>query len=119
MARWKKGQSGNSSGRPRGSRNRSTGEIKDLLADAIPFDKLILKLWALTRRGNVRAAELLLAYRYGRPTVALEVVAEEIGDLESRAKQALAILEADLSENLVVDRDGVGSDDQKRVQSSS
>jgi hypothetical protein len=68
MSRWKRGQSGNIEGRPRGSRNRSTAEIKKLLADEVPFDRLIAKLASMALQGNVRAADLLLAYRYGKPT---------------------------------------------------
>jgi hypothetical protein len=107
MAHWKKGQSGNPKGRPPGSRNRSTAEIKDLLAELVPFEDLVVKLWNLTKRGNVRAAELLLAYRYGRPTAGLEVEAVDTGDLVERAMQSLAASKAELSDSLVVDRDGV------------
>jgi hypothetical protein len=111
MAHWKQGQSGNPKGRPAGSKNRSTAEIKDLLAEVVPFEELVVKPWKLTKRGNVRAAELLLAYRYGRPTASLEVEAVDTGDILERARQSLAGLGADLSDSLLVDRDGVTGKD--------
>jgi hypothetical protein len=93
MARWKPGHSGNLSGRPRGSLNKSTREIKEILADLVSFDVVVRKLFDRAAKGNERAAELLLAYRFGKPSGRDELLIQErqVGDmdLERLAEAAL------------------------------
>ena len=67
MSRWKKGESGNPNGRPKGALNKSRREIKEILEQNIDFEKIVLKLEERALKGNDRAAEILLAYRYGKP----------------------------------------------------
>lgn len=108
MARWKKGQSGNLKGRPHGSLNKSTLEIKELLAAEIPFRELVNRLYTIAMRGNVRAAEVLLAYRYGRPSSLNENELAESIEMEllrKKAQEALKDLETmpldELQQNLL------------------
>jgi hypothetical protein len=95
MAHWEKGTSGNPHGRPRGSRNKSTAEIKDILAANVSFEALVQKLYAMALKGNVKAAELLLGYGYGRPKGSEELRIEGLLDrpeFARRAEQTLAEL---------------------------
>jgi hypothetical protein len=108
MARWKDGQSGNPNGRPRGSRNKSTAEIRDLLDKHVSFDDLVAKLYALARKGNVKAAEILLEYRYGKPKASDELRIEgrvESDEMRKAAEETLAKMRLmtpnDLSQELV------------------
>jgi hypothetical protein len=91
MTKWKKGTSGNPAGRPKGRPNKSTAEIKELIAERVPFEKLIDKLFALAMRNNVKAAECLLAYRFGRPSSADEITLHSVSTdtgLDANAKAA-------------------------------
>jgi hypothetical protein len=87
MSKYRKGQSGNPGGRPKGTLNKSTKEIKDLLAEMVDFERLVEKLEDLSKRGNVRAIELLFAYRWGRPTQSQELVQRFDGAISSRDEE--------------------------------
>lgn len=78
LGRWQPGQSGNPSGRPRGSRDRALAAL-DAIGDANAADILQAVVDA-AKGGDMRAAELLLSrlwpIRRGRPiAVALPPVA--------------------------------------------
>jgi hypothetical protein len=53
---WKKGASGNPAGRPRGSRNKATLLMEQLIEDQGP--ELIQKLIDLAKNGDIRAMQL-------------------------------------------------------------
>ena len=116
MARWKRGQSGNPNGRPKGALNKSTTEIKQLLAERIDYEALVMKLQALAKRGNVRAAELLLAYRYGRPAGNEEdtrVNQPDVDKLSHRAGESLKSLLGEIS------AEEISAELQRRLKLSS
>jgi hypothetical protein len=62
--RYKKGQSGNPSGRPRGSKNKATAELKDRVKMIIEdnIDTLAEKLEELEPKDYVKAVIALLAF---------------------------------------------------------
>ncbi len=72
---FKKGQSGNPKGRP-----RKLPELDTILADVLgeetggvsAAEAILKKLMQLARRGNIRAAELLLDRGYGKATQRVE-----------------------------------------------
>jgi hypothetical protein len=69
-ARFKKGESGNTKGRP-----KKLPELDKLLSD-IPesdYESVINKLFAMAKKGNVRAAEVILDRAYGKAKESLEV----------------------------------------------
>ena len=88
MSRYQKGKSGNPNGRPLGKRNKSTEEIKQLLDNEVEFAEVVKKLFSMAKRGNVRAAELLLAYRFGKAKTM------EISSIETDEKIPLSPSEA-------------------------
>ncbi|MGB5874914.1 MAG: DUF5681 domain-containing protein [Bacteroidota bacterium] len=94
MARWKPGESGNPAGRPVGSRNRATSEIREILDQNVDFTEVIKMLDERAKGGSERAAELLLLYRYGRPTSRDELTLRngppDTAGLEKAAAEALA-----------------------------
>jgi len=75
--KWKKGQSGNPNGRPK------LPDLKELLAKVLGTEdegksgaEAILKaMEARAKRGDVRAAELLLDRAYGKPKQDIEMAA--------------------------------------------
>lgn len=88
--KWKKGQSGNPAGRPKGSLNPQTR-----LRKMIDVEGLIKRLEASAAKGNTRAAELLL----DRALPPLRAVAEpivmpglsEAATLTAKAEQIVAL----------------------------
>lgn len=68
--KFKKGQSGNPNGRP-----KKIPELHDLVNDVLGEEKegvtaakaIVSALRAKATKGDIRAAELLLAYAYGKP----------------------------------------------------
>lgn len=86
LTQFRRGQSGNPAGRPRGAPNKATAEIRELLA---PLDQEgIARLTAIIqdrmlyrRRPDIvlRALELARAYRHGRPRQQVEMTGTGIG----------------------------------------
>ena len=68
--KFKKGQSGNPNGRP-----KKIPELQDLVNDVLGDEKdgitavkaIVASLRAKATKGDIRAAEILLAYAYGKP----------------------------------------------------
>ena len=102
MARFQPGQSGNPQGRPVGSRNRATSEIKEILDQNVEFEDVIKKLFERAQKGNERAAELLLQYRFGRPTALELTLRNEPPDSAALERAAAEALD-ELREHLVND----------------
>ena len=73
MAKWKKGESGNRHGRPRGSRNKASIEIRQLLATTVDFAAIVEKLEEKALEGSEQAARILLEFGFGRPRQELEL----------------------------------------------
>lgn len=77
--KWKKGQSGNPNGRPKKLpamkelMNLILGEEKDGKTAAEQILKIIR---AQAAKGNIKAAEFLFHYAYGKPTQKVENVGE-------------------------------------------
>lgn len=77
--KYKKGQSGNPKGRP-----RKLPEIRQVIDEVLGEEKdgmtaaeAIFKKWRqMAMQGNIKAAELLLAYAYGRPVQRVEAQVE-------------------------------------------
>jgi hypothetical protein len=67
MAKWPKGKSGNPHGRPTGSINKSTKEIREILDSEVDFTQVVSKLEESALGGSEVAARLLLEYRFGKP----------------------------------------------------
>ena len=73
---FKKGQSGNPAGRP-----RKLPEIRQIIDEVLGEEKdgmtaaeAIFKKWRqMAMQGNIKAAELLIAYAYGKPIQRSEV----------------------------------------------
>ena len=103
MARFQPGQSGNPQGRPVGSRNRATSEIKEILDQNVEFEDVIKKLFERAQKGNERAAELLLQYRFGRPTARDELTLRNEPPDSARLERAASEALAELREHLVND----------------
>jgi hypothetical protein len=76
-----KGQTNNKNGRPVGSKNQTTQQIKELIDNSIDTVELISELQKLIKDKNARtqleAIKLILAYRYGKPTEYVEVASSE------------------------------------------
>jgi len=80
--------------------NRSTREIRAILEERVDFEALVEKLEQRALKGNERAAEILFAYRYGRPVQRQEVEqrhalifeTEEAEAAERLAEKALDVL---------------------------
>jgi hypothetical protein len=92
MAQWKRGQSGNPAGRPVGSPNKWTKEIREILDENVDYQDIVQKLYAAAKRGNVKAADILLSYRFGRPTVREEVTIDTSNDMEGLVQKAEEVL---------------------------
>lgn len=65
MAQFEKGNAGG--GRPKGSTNKATRDIKDLVQTSVNFKVLVKKLEEKAKNGEKWAFELLFQYGYGRP----------------------------------------------------
>ena len=96
---FEKGQSGNPKGRPRGARNKSTGDVKDLIdkvgEDFGGMEMVVGRLFDLARGVLVEqadknegrsvfskppdtlAARILMEYRFGKPTQRIQDDATE------------------------------------------
>ena len=78
---WKKGQSGNSSGRP-----KVAEEFRDRARKAT--DEFVIAAWIseVESMGDnwIKASELLAAYGYGRPAQSMELTGRGGGPIEYR-----------------------------------
>lgn len=91
-----KGVSGNPNGRTKGTRNKSTEEVKMLLEANVDFPEVVKRLYELTQGVEVRketeqgpktykekpdayAARVLMEYRFGKPIQ--QVLAEVTGEI--------------------------------------
>lgn len=94
MARFKPGESGNPSGRPTGSKNKHTREIKEIIESRVDFEEIIDKLAQKAKQGREGAAKLLLEYAYGKPLSREEVSIQQQSsvDTEDVAAKAQASL---------------------------
>jgi len=64
---FEKGVSGNPQGRGKGSLNRSTKQMRDLVRESVDFAEVVEKLVALSKEGNLTAIKMLFQYGYGNP----------------------------------------------------
>lgn len=60
-------------GRKAGGQNKSNAAIKAIIDAQIDFNVVIRRLMELFMEGDVNAGKLLLEYRFGRPTQAVDV----------------------------------------------
>lgn len=93
---WKKGQSGNPGGRPPLPKlGKALGvRLKDRLEanDGHLMEAIITKLIQKARKGDLRAAELVLQYTVGKPATTLNLNttdAPKVADIDARIKQLL------------------------------
>lgn len=73
--RFKKGNPGGP-GRGKGKRDNSVGDALNLIREAITKEELIAiikRMVTAAKSGNVRAAQLLLAYKAGKPKETVEI----------------------------------------------
>ena len=90
--KWKKGESGNPGGRP--SKLPKLGKalgvrLKDRLEsnDGFLYEAIITKLIQKARKGDLKAAEMVLAYGIGKPAQTLNVNSNDgpkLGDINER-----------------------------------
>lgn len=85
---FKKGQSGNLNGRP-----RKVPELDNLLADVLGAEtpdgktaarEILEEIVKAAKRGNLKAAEMLLDRAYGKPKAALEMTGRAGGTIVFR-----------------------------------
>ena len=108
MAQWKPGQSGNLKGRPTGSRNRGTREIREILDEAVDFPCLVEKLYERAMKGNERAAAILLEHRFGRARASDELTLRaSAGDLPDLSDVAPEALNEELLKRLKLSSQGI------------
>lgn len=77
--KFRRGASGNPSGRPRGAENRSTAQFRKALRESVSWKELVQRLEVMALEGNVPAARLLFSYAYGAVRSA-----DELEDREER-----------------------------------
>jgi len=71
-----KGYVNNPKGRPKGSRNKFSGEIRDFIRQSVNWDALVKSIYKQATRGDIRAAKLLLEYGFGKPAEISSTVEE-------------------------------------------
>lgn len=54
-------------GRAKGSRNKTTKDVRDLLQKNVDWDERVANLKKLANEGNMKAEELLWHYAWGKP----------------------------------------------------
>jgi len=67
MGKYKKGQSGNPQGRPRGSLNKSTREIKEVIREDVDLQRIVRRLQKKALAGSETAARILFEFGWGKP----------------------------------------------------
>ena len=92
MARWRKGESGNPRGRPRGA--GEIGRLRAAIGEAVP--EILAALIERAREGDVQAARLLLerALPAIKPVELPEAVALRGGTLTEQGQSVLRLLAA-------------------------
>lgn len=79
--KFKKGESGNKSGRPKGSLRDIKVVLQDLLSQEKNQTQLIDGLMSVVvnkaLKGDLKAVEMLLSYTYGKPTQKTEITGSE------------------------------------------
>lgn len=98
MATFKKGQSGNPAGKPRGSKDKRT-ELRELLKPHA--EKLVKKVVDLALAGDVSALRICIdriipPIRENRLSIALPVVKDVAGCTAAQAKVLQAVTKGDL-----------------------
>ena len=105
MAKWKKGESGNPAGRPKGARDRQKEELRAIIRDAVDPLGLVKAMEKKAKSGSEPAARLLFEYAYGRPLPSEGVGAGtgwDSAELIASAHRSLDLLPDDkLNEGLV------------------
>lgn len=75
--KFKKGQTGNPNGRPKGSLRDIKDVLKDLLSQEKNQQQLIDGLMSVVinkaLKGDLKAVDMLLSYTYGKPTQKTEI----------------------------------------------
>ena len=83
---WKKGETGNPNGRPKGSLRDIKEVLKDLLSQEKNNSQLIDGLMTVVvnkaLKGDLKAVEMLLSYTYGKPTQKTEITGAEGAPIE-------------------------------------
>jgi hypothetical protein len=78
---WKKGESGNPNGRPKGTLRDIKEVLKDLLSQEKNNSQLIDGLMTVVvnkaLKGDLKAVDMLLSYTYGKPTQKTEITGAE------------------------------------------
>jgi len=64
---FQKGKSGNPEGRPKGSPNRTTKELRQLIREVVDWEDFFCTLASQAKEGNLQASKLILLYGYGVP----------------------------------------------------
>jgi hypothetical protein len=75
MAKWKRGQSGNALGKPRGALNRTTKDVRELANGLVTDGRYLERLKLRLLDGTVSPAveTLLWFYSFGKPQERLEI----------------------------------------------
>ena len=101
---YKKGESGNPAGRPKGSSNKALKLVRDAAEDILP------KIIGLAKEGDFEAQKLLLAHGLPRlkPVTPPEPIDLGIGDFVAQAKSLLqAVADGQLSPTTAAEIAGI------------
>src|SRR5690606_25962803 len=74
--KFSKGKSGNPKGRPQGTKNKRTIELDELIdaeIGSVKWRRILRTLFERSMNGDVRAAQILIEHKWGKPRQRLDI----------------------------------------------